>query len=175
MHGTRNARALPIGILLAAEPGHGPIRPRVHVRAVIGPVDNDGVIGDGEIVELLEKQADMIVVLDHTVCVFGAYREAGLLAVIDTHMGSKVHSCPVEPAEKRFVSLGLAINEIHRRSGSLVVDGFHPLLVRGPVSSMVCLPTRPKRGSSVGSSRSAALHFMTPRGPKFARKAGSRG
>ena len=30
-------------------------------------------------------------------------------------------------------------------------------LVSGPVSSIVCLPTRPKRGSSVGSSLSAGL------------------
>ena len=41
-------------------------------------------------------------------------------------------------------------------------------LVSGPVSSIVCLPTLPKRGSTVGSSRSVALHRITPRGPNFA-------
>ncbi|MCY1460843.1 hypothetical protein D9M71_784350 [compost metagenome] len=36
-------------------------------------------------------------------------------------------------------------------------------MVSGPVSSMVCLPTRPKRGSSVGSSLSLAKVCSTPR------------
>ena len=43
-------------------------------------------------------------------------------------------------------------------------------LVSGPVSSMVCLPNLPKRGSTVGSSRSMALLLITPRGPNFARE-----
>ena len=38
------------------------------------------------------------------------------------------------------------------------------LRVSGPVSVMVCLPTRPKRSSSVGSSVSLARHSSTPRG-----------
>ncbi len=46
-------------------------------------------------------------------------------------------------------------------------------LVSGPVSSMVCLPTLPKRGSTVGSSRSLALLLITPRGPNLAVNAGS--
>ena len=45
-------------------------------------------------------------------------------------------------------------------------------LVRGPVSSMRCLPTRPKRPSSVGSSSSVAHEWITPRGPNRSRKCG---
>src|SRR4030095_1745636 len=41
-------------------------------------------------------------------------------------------------------------------------------LVSGPVSLMVCLPTLPKRGSTVGSSTAVALHSSTPRGPNLA-------
>ena len=48
-------------------------------------------------------------------------------------------------------------------------------LVSAPVSSIVCLPTLPKRGSTVGSSMSVALHLSTPRGPNLARYAGSFG
>ena len=44
-------------------------------------------------------------------------------------------------------------------------------LVSGPVSSIVCLPTLPKRGSSVGSSIAVALQCSTPRGPNLARYA----
>ncbi len=38
-------------------------------------------------------------------------------------------------------------------------------VVRGPVSSITCRPTGPKRGSSVGSSTSEAHEWSTPRGP----------
>ena len=48
-------------------------------------------------------------------------------------------------------------------------------LVSGPVSLHTCLPTLPKRASTVGSSRSEALQSSTPRGPNLARNAGSFG
>ena len=38
------------------------------------------------------------------------------------------------------------------------------------MSLIFCLPTLPKRGSTVGSSLSEALQSSTPRGPNFARK-----
>ena len=38
-------------------------------------------------------------------------------------------------------------------------------VVSGPVSSIFCLPTRPQRGCSVGSSLSVAHEWITPRGP----------
>ena len=47
--------------------------------------------------------------------------------------------------------------------------------VSGPVSSIFCLPTFPKRGSTVASSSVDALSFKTPRGPNFVRYAGSFG
>ena len=60
-------------------------------------------------------------------------------------------------------------SDASRNSSSTVSIRF---LVSGPVSSIVCLPTRPKRGSSVGSSLSLALHLSTPRGPNFALELG---
>ncbi len=59
-----------------------------------------------------------------------------------------------------------------RNSSSTVSMRFR---VSGPVSWIVCLPTLPKRGSSVESSLSLALHLSTPRGPNLARNAGSFG
>ena len=47
--------------------------------------------------------------------------------------------------------------------------------VKGPVSLQDCLPTLPKRGSTVASSASVALQSSTPRGPYFAWNAGSFG
>src|SRR6185436_9391608 len=41
--------------------------------------------------------------------------------------------------------------------------------VSGPVSSILCLPTRPQRGCSVASYLSVAQAWMTPRGPYVSR------
>ena len=49
------------------------------------------------------------------------------------------------------------------------------LRVSGPVSSIFCLPTRPQRGCSVGSSLSVAQQCRTPRGPNFSLNCGSFG
>ena len=43
------------------------------------------------------------------------------------------------------------------RGGGLVVDGFHPFLGEGSVSSLVCLLIFPKRGSTAGSSPRCSL------------------
>jgi hypothetical protein len=47
-----------------------PHRASVHVRAVVGGVEHDGVVGDAEFVEQVEELADMHVVLDHAGGVF---------------------------------------------------------------------------------------------------------
>ena len=52
-------RALPVGVLLAAERGHAAVGPGVHVRAVVGGVDDDRVVGDAQLVELVEQLADV--------------------------------------------------------------------------------------------------------------------
>ncbi len=65
-HGTRK----PPSQLVAFSPLNGVVPPSGQVKhfgAVVGGVDDDGVVGDAEIVELLEKLADMPVVLDHAV------------------------------------------------------------------------------------------------------------
>ena len=50
------------GVIAAVGPG-------VHVRAVVGAVHDDGVLGDAELVEQVEQLADVLVVVDHGVVV----------------------------------------------------------------------------------------------------------
>src|SRR6185437_8016437 len=59
--------ALPVGVLLGAEPGHGAVRPGIHVRSIVARINHDGVVGDSHIVERLEQGADHIVVFLHAV------------------------------------------------------------------------------------------------------------
>ena len=66
----------------------------------------------------------------------------------------------------------LAPDPILGRGDELVIAGLHRFLVSGPVSSIFCLPTRPQRGFSVGSSVSVAQQCITPRGPNVLAKLG---
>ena len=62
-------RALPVGVLLAAERRGAAVGPAVAVRPVVGAVDDDGVLGDAEFVEAVEQLTDVAVVVDHRVVV----------------------------------------------------------------------------------------------------------
>ena len=120
---------------------------RVHVRAVVGRVDHDRVVGDAEIVERLEQLADMAVVLDHAVGVFAeaaaALRCSGrtcvwrCMRVALNQQKNGLLACACR------LMKSIAASDV---SSSIVSMRF---LVSGPVSSMVCLPTLPKRGSTV--------------------------
>ncbi len=119
--------ALPVGVLLGAEPGHGAVRPGVHVRAVVAGVDHDGVVRDAHVVQGFEEGADCIVVFEHAVDVLAvAVRVA--IAMTGTDMRAQVHTRRVEPAEERLARRLLSLHEVDGRGRSLVVDGFHALL-----------------------------------------------
>ena len=63
-HERRHAiAAFPVGVLLAAERRGAAVRPGECLGAVVGRVDDDGIVGDAEIVELFQKLADLAVML----------------------------------------------------------------------------------------------------------------
>ena len=101
-HARHPERALPVGVLLAAERGHGAVRPGVHVRAVVGRVEDDGVVGDLQVVERLEQLADVPVVLDHAVGVLGPGGQPRRAAAVCRDVRAQVHPRAVEPAEERL-------------------------------------------------------------------------
>ena len=67
--------AFPVSRLLALERRGAAIGPGEDFGAVVGGVNDDRVVGDAEVVELLEQLADVTVVLDHAV---GIEAQAGL-------------------------------------------------------------------------------------------------
>ena len=115
------------------------------------------LFGDAEIVERLEQLADMAVVLEHAVDVL-AERRCGPCMSGRTC----VQRCMRVPFHQQKNGLLAAACRLMKSiaafevSSSIVSMRF---LVSGPVSSIVCLPTLPKRGSTVGSSRSLALQL----------------
>ena len=102
-HGGGHAEtAFPGGRLFAVERGGAAVRPGEDLGAVVGAVDDDGVVGDVQLVEQIEQLADMAVMLDHAVRVETV---TGLALGLRLEVGEDVHARGVEPDEKRLVSL----------------------------------------------------------------------
>ena len=116
--------AFQVGGLLAPERRGAAIGPGEDFGPVVGGVDDDGVVGDAEIVELLEKLADVAVVLDHAV---GIDAQARLAFALFLEMREDVHAGGVVIAEERLVGLGLLVHPRNGGIGELIVDGFHAL------------------------------------------------
>ena len=143
--------ALPVGVFLAAERRGAGVRPGVVVRAVVGRVQDDRVVGDAEIVELLEQFADVAVVLDHPVRVLVLAGFAAVLALTWVRKCMRVpfHHKQGFPAFCWRWMKSLAAATV---SSSIVSMRF---LVSGPVSSTrpsaVALMTRRVDQTSCGT------------------------
>ena len=117
--------AFPIGVLLAAERRCATVWPSKGLGTVVGGVDHDGVVGDAEIVELLEKLTDLAIVLHHAVRVDA---QPSLALRLWSEAGPDVHAGRVEPGEERLlVSVG-AVDEVERRCQELLIHRLHALL-----------------------------------------------
>ena len=82
--------SFPVRVFLAPERRHGAVRPRVHVRAVVGRVNEECVVGDAEIVDGFQNLSDIVIVLEHAVEIFANAAPAPHLWA---HMGVEVHTC----------------------------------------------------------------------------------
>src|SRR5215470_845695 len=148
-HGHPEA-ALPRGALLTLVGGGAPVGPRDDLGAVVGAVDHDGVVGDAEVVELLEDGTHHVVVLNHAVRVEADARAAlgGRL-----QMRPHVHARGVEPDEERLARLRRLVHEGALRGEDLLVDGGHacPGERAGVVDLLTALAVRPGVKDAAGS------------------------
>src|SRR5215467_1761933 len=120
-HGHAEA-TLPRGALLALVRGGASVGPRDHLGAIVGAVDHDGVVGDAEVVELLEDGAHHLVVLDHAI---GVEADAGTTLGRRLQMRPDVHPRGVEPDEEGLARLRGLVHEDGLRGEDLLVDGRH--------------------------------------------------
>ncbi len=117
-------RAFPVRVLLAAE-GHGAgVGPGVVVRAVVGGVLDDGVVGQAEFIDQLEQFADMAVVFDHAIGVF----VIALVAVLPCTWVRKCMRVPFHQQKNGLPAACLAFDEILGGGEGFLVDGLHALL-----------------------------------------------
>ena len=135
--------ALPVGRLLAAERGRAAVRPGHHLGAVVGRVQDDRVVGDAELVELVEELPDVAVVLDHPVRVDA---QAGDALRLGLQVGEDVHPGRVPPHEERLVVRVRPVDEVHRAGEELLVDRLHPLLGQraGVLDALLADPSEPR-------------------------------
>ena len=123
--GRNPVAAFPLGVLLAAERRRAAVRPAHHLGAVVGRVHHDGVVGDAELVELVEQLPDHAVVLDHAI---GIDADAGDALGRGLEVGPDVHPGGVPPQEERLARGVRPLDEVERALGHLHVDRLHPLL-----------------------------------------------
>ena len=103
-HDLRDAvSAFPTGVLLAAELRRPGIRPGVAVRAVVGGVDDDRVVGNAEFVDQVEDLAHVLVMVDHRVVVV-ALHHTGLTEALGFRVGPEVHVGEVDPGEEGLLA-----------------------------------------------------------------------
>ncbi len=116
--------ALAVGVLLAAERRRAAIGPAHDLGAVVGRVHDDGVVGDAQLVELVEQLADVPVVLHHAI---GIDAQPGLALRLLLQVREDVHAGRVPPDEERLaVRVGL-LDELQARREELLVHRLHAL------------------------------------------------
>src|SRR5262245_44441857 len=123
--GGHTVRTFPIRVLLAAEQRGARIWPGIVVWSVVGRIEHARVVSYAHIIQLLEHQADVGIVFDHSVTVFVLPRLAPVLCL---DVRAEMHARGVPPAEEGFPGFHLAIDEVQRSRGGLIVDRLHPLL-----------------------------------------------
>ena len=105
-----------------------PVRPGVVLRSVVGGVHDDRVVGDAQLVELVEHHANLLVVHDHAI---GIRVLAALAEILLRNVRPEVHGRGVVPQEERLVGLSLLLHPRECARRDLFVDGFHALLGEG--------------------------------------------
>ena len=120
--------AFPVGVFLAAERCIGAIGPSVVLWAVVGGIHDDGVIGDAQLIDLVEDLADLLVVGDHPVAVVVL---PALAAVLVGEVGPEVHGRRVVPEEEGLIRFDLLLHPADGACRDLLIDSFHALLGKG--------------------------------------------
>ena len=97
------------------------------MRAVVGRVHDEGVVGDAEFVQEVQQDADRLVVVDHDVMVLGL-PAAGLAQALRLGVGAEVHVRGVEPHEEGHAGVIVTLDEVDGLLEHFVVDRLHTLL-----------------------------------------------
>jgi hypothetical protein len=120
------------------------------------------VVGDPEIVELLQKLADMAVMLDHAV---GVDSETGLAFGLLLQVRPDVHAARIRPNEERLLVAIGPVDEVEGRGEEFFVHRLHALLREWPgIFALLLAPLAEARifTRRFGRSGNALQHAARP-------------
>ena len=121
--------AFPVRVLLAAERRSRAVRPGVVLGTVVGRVHDDRVVGDPQLVELVEHHADLLVVHDHAVAV----RDPGRSCRCSSRQRACGSASPSSCTKGRTAGRPWPVSPSSRaRRGDLLVDRLHALFGQRP-------------------------------------------
>src|SRR3954453_11556319 len=120
--------AFPPQPLLAPERRGPTVGPAELLRAVVGGEDDHGVVGDAQIVELIQKLSDDPVELGHAV---GVDAESGLVLPSLRKVRPHVHPGGVVPQQERLLGVMGAVDEVERTLQQVVFPCLHALAGQG--------------------------------------------
>ena len=130
-HHHRNAYAALIGRhFLAAEGRSTAVETGAVLRAVVGGVNDDGIVQHAHGFHAVEQFADLHVVFDQTAAIEIVLGGVGLceVAILVAKPGIHVHPTSVEPHEERLVRLLRALHEVQAGGHERLIHCLHPLL-----------------------------------------------
>src|SRR5271166_759767 len=104
---------LPARVLLATEGSGSAVGPAHGFGAVVGGEDDDGVVGNTEVIELLQDYANVVVELGHAGAIKALLIDHGL--VFWRQVRPDVHAGGVVPDEEWLARLDGAVHVIERR------------------------------------------------------------
>ena len=116
--------AFPAGVFLSTERGFARIWPGGRHWAVIGGVNQDGIVFNAQIFNFLQHFTNHLVVLNHPVCI--RPQTCGTNAAV-FQVGFVVHTRGVEPGKERFPGFHLTFHKVVVGRQRLFVHGAHTL------------------------------------------------
>ena len=127
-HGHPHA-AFPRRCLLAAEGSCAAVRPPGSHCAIVGGIEDDGVVPHSQRINLFQDLPDVAVMLHHAAAIDVIARRIrlGEIAALRLEMGVDVHAGGRIPGEERLSALYRVPHERNRAAGELLVHCLHAL------------------------------------------------
>ena len=99
------------------------------MHPVIRGVEHDGVVGDLQLIQLIQHLAHQFVVGHHHIIVKIL---AGFTQVLFRGVGAEVHAGGIHPGEERFVRLYRFLHELLGGGDKFLIGSLHTLARQGP-------------------------------------------
>ena len=99
------------------------------MRSVVGAIKNDGVVGNPQLIELVQQAPHQIVVTHHGIVIETLARQPLFLF---GRVGPEMHASGVKPHKERLVLFGGALNKLLGAVEKFEIHRLHALFIKRP-------------------------------------------